>query len=236
MGLDTVELVMEIEEAFGIRFRDEDLEQIQTVGQVYEFLLERLPAGSLGGPTVCLSAVSFYRIRRGLMSVLGVPRGAVQPATRTESLLPCSGRKDAWAALATSTQLELPPLVRPEWLCWSLAASVVAVSVMVGFAAAQALPTPLAVVLGILQLLIASALAVRLSRPFATRLPRNSQTVRSFAWSVAASNTAALEATYRDASSRRVWEKLKLLIIKQLGVLPEDVTLDASFVNDFGCD
>jgi acyl carrier protein len=39
MGLDTVELVMEIEDEFNICIPDEDAERIRTVGDVYHFIL-----------------------------------------------------------------------------------------------------------------------------------------------------------------------------------------------------
>jgi len=37
-SLDTVELVMALEEQFGIEIPDEDAEKIQTVGQVLEYI------------------------------------------------------------------------------------------------------------------------------------------------------------------------------------------------------
>jgi acyl carrier protein len=40
-SLDTVELVMEIEEEFDITIPDEDAEKIQTVGQAIDYIQER---------------------------------------------------------------------------------------------------------------------------------------------------------------------------------------------------
>jgi hypothetical protein len=42
MGLDTVELVIEVEKAFDIAILDADAERIATVGQLYEFVLAKL--------------------------------------------------------------------------------------------------------------------------------------------------------------------------------------------------
>jgi acyl carrier protein len=42
MGLDTVELLMEIERAFGIAIPDQQAEQIITVGDYYEVVWEHL--------------------------------------------------------------------------------------------------------------------------------------------------------------------------------------------------
>src|ERR1700722_12370853 len=66
MGLDTVELVMEIEEAFDLTIPDEEAEKIQTIGQAYRYILARL-AGPVDGTAVCLSAATFYFLRRKLM-------------------------------------------------------------------------------------------------------------------------------------------------------------------------
>lgn len=41
-SLDTVELVMEIEEAFGLSIPDEDAEKIQTVGDAIKYIEEKL--------------------------------------------------------------------------------------------------------------------------------------------------------------------------------------------------
>ncbi len=41
-SLDTVELVMELEDAFGINIPDEDAEKIQTVGEAVKYIEEHL--------------------------------------------------------------------------------------------------------------------------------------------------------------------------------------------------
>ena len=44
MGLDTVELVIEVEKAFDISILDADAEKIITVGQLYDCVVSKLPA------------------------------------------------------------------------------------------------------------------------------------------------------------------------------------------------
>lgn len=43
-SLDTVELVMALEEEFGIEIPDEDAEKIQTVGDAIKYIEEKSPA------------------------------------------------------------------------------------------------------------------------------------------------------------------------------------------------
>ena len=67
MGLDTMELVMEIEAEFGVSLPDAEASQIETVGQVWRFLLRQTSGWELSG--VCLSAATFYSLRRGTRSL-----------------------------------------------------------------------------------------------------------------------------------------------------------------------
>ena len=47
-SLDTVELVMALEEEFGFEIPDEDAEQIQTVGKLLEYVEQKLKHASIG--------------------------------------------------------------------------------------------------------------------------------------------------------------------------------------------
>ena len=44
MGLDIVELVMEVEETFGIDIPDQDAERLRTVGDLYWYVREHVPS------------------------------------------------------------------------------------------------------------------------------------------------------------------------------------------------
>jgi hypothetical protein len=63
-GLDTVELLLAIEEEFGVDIPD-DAERLTTVGETYEWLRTRLAST----PAVdCLTQKVFYKLRRALGS------------------------------------------------------------------------------------------------------------------------------------------------------------------------
>src|ERR1700760_442862 len=76
MSLDTVELVMEMEETFDIVIDDLDAEKIGTVGQAYRYILSRV---RLSRDAPCQTASAFYRIRRGLMARTGADRRSIRP-------------------------------------------------------------------------------------------------------------------------------------------------------------
>ncbi|MEM6770468.1 MAG: phosphopantetheine-binding protein, partial [Bacteroidota bacterium] len=63
MGLESVEMVIAVEDRFGVTIPDEAAEKIETVGSLYEFLLSVLK--STPGDR-CKSQHVFYRIRRWL--------------------------------------------------------------------------------------------------------------------------------------------------------------------------
>jgi acyl carrier protein len=46
-SLDLYELVMELEDTYGISVSEEDAAEIETVGQAVDFVVARLPAGSV---------------------------------------------------------------------------------------------------------------------------------------------------------------------------------------------
>ena len=70
VGLDTVELVMDIEERFGINFSDEAASKILTVEDLHKFVLSQLPENTL------------HRVWDGIVEDLqkfGVPRDKIRP-------------------------------------------------------------------------------------------------------------------------------------------------------------
>jgi acyl carrier protein len=243
MGLDLVELVIEIESAFGIEIPDEDASNIQTVGQLYDYILAKLPSPEsprCSSPR-CLSAVAFYSLRRALTDQLGVARRNVRPSTPIGSLIPVSHRRSEWQRLGGCLGWRLPKLVRPAWmegasygmlLVW-LAAIVTAWGQVTGFSLG-ALPLVFAgLCCGSLLLVWA---AFHLTTPFATRFTPDGLTVRATVRAALASNYWKVSAQGPGWDRQEVWECLRAIIVEQLGVAPEEVVESASFVNDFGAD
>lgn len=63
MGLDGVELVMELEEAFGVELEDEALVELTTPRKAIDLILSRLETVQ---ENMCLSQRAFYLLRRAL--------------------------------------------------------------------------------------------------------------------------------------------------------------------------
>jgi acyl carrier protein len=236
MGLDTVELVIEVEKAFDIAILDADAERIATVGQLYEFVLAKLP---LQQTTRCPSAAGFYRFRRALIAQFGVDRQDVHPARLVAQLVPVGARRSSWQRLGERLEWRLPSLVRPAWMIRGLQLLVLswlaAVISSLGWAGAFSWGAfSSAIAVWFLSSILLSCAAFRLTVPFATEFPRDCVTVREMVQSALGLNYDRIKSKSQGWDRQEVWECLRAIIVTQLGVAPEDVVESASFVNDFG--
>jgi len=110
MGLDTVELMMRLEEEFSIDLPDAELGSVRTVGDLYGIILSRIETRGSNRPNI-----AFYRLRRAMIACLGLERKAVRPATKLAQLMPKSTRIAAWKSIAEVGGLEFPKLRHPRW-------------------------------------------------------------------------------------------------------------------------
>src|SRR5690349_10245452 len=63
MGLDILEIVLNLEEVFGIEIKDKEAEQLRTTRDVIDYVCQKLNVSdTTEGP--CLSARAFYRLRQ----------------------------------------------------------------------------------------------------------------------------------------------------------------------------
>jgi hypothetical protein len=106
---DPVELVLALEERFGIRIPDKKAERMLTVGHLYIYLLEQTRGNA---PLACPSSLAFYHLRRTLTGELGVDRGRVRPDTLLRDLIAEEDREAALPRLAVA--LALPDLPDPD--------------------------------------------------------------------------------------------------------------------------
>ena len=95
MGLEAVEFVMALEEAFGIAIPDEDAQILLTPGDVVRYLERRLGQGQGS----CLEQRAFYALRRAGINVLNQPRESFRPETQWDAILPSKRRRRAWQLL-----------------------------------------------------------------------------------------------------------------------------------------
>lgn len=97
MGLDTVELVIDVEDEFGIKIDDEDAPNILTVGALVRYVARKkgLRVQEVRQPDplpYCASARAFYSLRRLLMSEFGAARHSIRPKQRVFEHVPYAER------------------------------------------------------------------------------------------------------------------------------------------------
>lgn len=160
MGLDSVELVIEIEEEFGIKIPDRDAEATRTVGDLVN-LVRRLVM-SKGEPA--WRAAALDRIRQVLSSTLLLDPQVVTLKSDLHDLVPAERRIQVWRDLEDA-EFRLPAL-GTRWSGRILIVSVCAVLWIVGFFVGARQPVA-GVIITIVALTLGPALAYVLVRRLA---------------------------------------------------------------------
>jgi acyl carrier protein len=111
MGLDSVELVMAVEEAFSVTISDAEAEQIQTPAGMIDCVTAKLEVTD-DPAWVCPTMRAFHRIRGAVLAVQDVPRRQVQPSTSVLALFPSRKDEDGWSAFANASGF--PALPKPR--------------------------------------------------------------------------------------------------------------------------
>ncbi|MBP92685.1 MAG: phosphopantetheine-binding protein [Flavobacteriaceae bacterium] len=107
MGLDSVELLMSVEDKFGIIISDEEAGKIYTVQNFADCVYGKI----LVNPTdKCLTQIVFYRIRKAFKN-LNLNESEIKPTSKISDLLTQSDLKINWNRLQTELGLKLPELV-----------------------------------------------------------------------------------------------------------------------------
>lgn len=110
MGLDAVELILAVEEKFGISISDEEAQNALTVGD-----LKRLVRAKLDriDTDACLSQRAFHLIRKNAMDEFGLPRRSLRPDTQLEDVVPRTNRRERWEQFQLALGVApLPALIR----------------------------------------------------------------------------------------------------------------------------
>ncbi len=225
MGLDSVELIMEVEDEFEIVIPDDEASQIQEVGALVECVVnkcERAPR------LRCVSSHAFYRIRSTLVNLAGVSRRDVHPSSELAALVPVESRARVWRHLG-DMGLRLPALQRPETVVTVATALVILVTAAFTVAGIVLFGGITAGLLAILSLSTATYLAYRLTSPWAKSIPGSCSRIADAVHST-------LHVPIAHLSRGEISYKVRLIIAEQLGLPLDTVTEDKHFVNDLHVD
>jgi len=225
MGLDAVELLMEVEETFGIELPDSEAEGFLTPGLLIEAILRKVQTTEQSG---CLSRRAFYTLRRILMQEFHCQRKQVTPDTPLESLVPRPTRLASWARmkelLPTNRWPALQRSRRVEAVLFVVFVTGAAGFVFAGFSLMPAL----------LLAIVPWGLARAATIPLCTEFPNSCRTAGQLAHFLVAHAPKLFEPAGRAWTRSEVAEAVRRITIEQLGLKPGQYREDARFVQDLG--
>ncbi len=231
MGLELVEIMMEVEEKFGIEIQEDEAQRIFTAGELYACILNKI--GRVGGP--CLSSRLFYRMRRVVMELFDASRGSVTPRSRLEGLIPARARRRHWQALSGRLGLRLPRLRPPLWVEEGIIGGTLGLVVVgiLGLFAAE----PIGIPLYVPAVLVVAAGAFcwasyKAAAPFSTRIPADCATVRGTIGEIMSENYGRFYESERRRHEEPIWHTVKAVILEQTGADPDEITPDSRFYED----
>jgi acyl carrier protein len=122
MGLDSVEILVNVENAFGITISNYEAEKIYTVGDIHNIVWRNIQGRQ---SMRCRSQQLFYKLRYIFINRYKIPREAIEPDASLNNIFPQKNRRLKYHRLQKELQLKLPELVLPA--AWARALRVTGV-------------------------------------------------------------------------------------------------------------
>jgi hypothetical protein len=239
MGLESVEMVMEVEEAFDIEIADADAEKLRTPRDLIDLVMGKVGRTDVA---VCLTQRAFHRLRKAFLGELRLKRADFQLDTRMDELLPLPARKTMLPAIYQLAGVAVPPqLERTQQLCVFLLLASVASGAAAGFALARASHgkslllnlagqlswlTGMAVAIGVLRF------GFLLTNQMRTAFPKDLTTVKGHVRWFVAHNGQLLGTPPGQWSREQVAARVREIVVIHLG--DKHYREDARFVQDMG--
>lgn len=230
MGLDVVELIIRVEEEFGIAIEDEEASYLETVGQLHLCILSKT---GLLDVKRCQSSATFYQLRRALTDLAVAPRQSIRPNTPIATLVPAANCRRIWKSWSEKSGVKLPELEKPKWMkaaCWMLFASTACAGFFLWNTSNLLVFSYYALSFALL------CAAYQWSKLYAFQLPAQCATVGGVTQSVMKLNYGINIDISQSHNQEQVWQKLKEIMADELSIEPEKIAPDAYFVRDLRLD
>lgn len=225
MGLEGVELIMSIEETFGVEFSDEEIFEAVTPRLIGDKIFLKLQKTD---EKTCLTQRAFYILRRSLMQLFNLPRDSVKPDTPINDIISPKRQHLAWEQIRSMVQARSwPGLNRPILLIWILSFITIFSGVLFTISLQANFDLSLSLFIGMLMTIQIGVLSAKVTTPYRTRLPRWCKSIRDIVPYVITSDQIKW-------TRGQVSQVLKKTVIKQLDINESDYSEDFHFVYDFG--
>lgn len=123
MGLDSVEILVNVENAFGITISNYEAEKIATVGDIHNLVWRTLQGRQ---SMRCKTQQLFHKLRYTLATKFNVPKEVIELDASLNEIFPAANRRMLYRKLEKELQLKLPLLVLPPaWVVMLLITGVV---------------------------------------------------------------------------------------------------------------
>lgn len=233
MGLDSVEILLKVEDCFGIRIPDQEAQQIVTVGDFHNAVWRQL-SGRYSG--FCQSQRLFYTLRRSFAEKTGFPSRQITLETAPQVIFPASNRRQEYLAFSETTNLKLPHLVLEEF--WDKVLTAFGIAAIIGSLAASILLVnvfnyskwmfimPIAGI--VLTVLFSDLLASR-------RTVISANSMRDFTQQVLALNYSTLSAN-EGTNQHEMQAIINHIIADMAGIDIKEITADKKIADDLGID
>ncbi len=226
MGLDGVELVMEIEDEFGITIPDSDASEMRTVGDLVGLCLNRVQSTKT---MYCPTSPCFLSLRRLVRDIRNDPDFKLRPRDKVEHCLKNSDRQLLWRRLPELLKTTPPELQRPSWLRKTLVLVVLGLPILL----MAALPWHVGILISIWFVTFAFGLIINwLTIGLRTRMPDGYTTFGDITKRLAGLNIATNPPPGVDYET--IFLIVKRIIVEELGVDDNEVVPSARFVEDLG--
>lgn len=213
MGLDSVELVIEVEERFGVSIPDKDAEELATVGQLIDYVIAAKPPNC---SEYCQTSRSFYRVRRVLMEQFRIPRVRVRLDSPLEEIIPMDNRRLHWELLGQKLP-RLPNLdISKRTFDFCVTAAIIT-SLIAGLASSS-------IVMGVVLFFPVSLAFIVFAYRRAATIPAFARTVRDL----------TLCTCQHANSPEEIALLVRSIVSAQSGLTLDKITRDTRFVADLG--
>jgi acyl carrier protein len=127
MGLDSVEILVNVENAFGITIANFEAEKISTVGDIHSIVWRSVQGRQ---SMRCKSQQLYYKLRHALITKFKVDKNAIELTASLNDIFPKTNRRLRYRKLEKELQLKLPPLVLPP--AWKITLRMAALIIIPG--------------------------------------------------------------------------------------------------------
>ncbi len=221
MGLEGVELVIAMEEAFDISISDEEAESITTPEEAIALILKKVPVGN---DDLCLNQRAFNQIRKILVSEFSVSRTEINTQSDISKLVEAERHKRLWVRLKEVTNIKSwPELSRPAWIiyiAWLVfLVSTVYAGIEIGFG------------LGLLIGLGLFTLIMFITKPLKKVVPSYYSKMERLVRFMVSANPNVFKSN-NNWSNAQIKEQMKDIVMEVLGI--DEYDEKWKFVDDFG--